>query len=521
MPRRWVKQLLLGLIATLLLGYSTMYSAVSVPNERSRLYLAVALVDHGTIAINEPAMRFGPILDTATFGDRLLSDKAPGSSFLGAALYGGVRLFSDADAWSVEELILLMRRGLMLPLGLLGFFALRALMRRTGVAEPIRDLISVGWLLGSSAFHYSTAYYGHQIVAVACIVALLFVIHAESVVQARPLRGALLAALAGAAAGLAGFTEYQAGVPAALLSLYVLFGPLGRRTVGALGFAVGALPFLIALGWYNTRAFGGPLQLSYHHLSNPALASIHGQGIGGITEPSFRAFRGAFFSLHRGLFVTSPMFVFAIPGVVVMWRRGRKRLALLLASTTLYFGLFIVSSNMWVAGWGFGPRLLVPAMGWMALLTAFGAQALHRHWLGDALLRGAVVTAVLYHQLVHAFFPEPPNTAENPILDVVVELARARLVAPNLVQAHLPGLWSLLPLAAVVAGISAWLLFRRMRIRRLVARLTLPLASLALVGLLLVYVRLAGPAWNAKERKDFTSYVRGLSYAETRGESED
>jgi hypothetical protein len=142
---------------------------------------------------------------------------------------------------------------------------------------------------------------------------------------------------------------------------------------------------------------------------------------------------------------------------------------------------------------------------------------LARRFTLDALLRGSIVTAILYHQTVHAFFPEPPNNAENPLLDVVAELGRARLVAPNLAEPLLSGLASLLPLALAVAAAVGFVLFARGRPRRLPGRIGLPIASLSVLGLLALYVGLAGPSYNPSQRLDFQSYVAGLDPGRTRG----
>src|SRR5688572_22053133 len=156
-----------------------MFQAISVPNERSRIYLAVALVDHGSFQINQPIKRFGWILDVAEFDGKVYSDKAPGSSLLAALAYGGLRIVYDAEAFDIGELIQLMRRGVMLPLGIVGFFALRRLLRRLGIMPGISDVVSLGWILGTAAFHYSTAFYGHQIVGVAFVLSLLWIEGAE------------------------------------------------------------------------------------------------------------------------------------------------------------------------------------------------------------------------------------------------------------------------------------------------------------------------------------------------------
>ncbi len=493
-------------VVALLLSYSTMPSGVTVPNERSRVYLAVAMVDHGTFAIDKPVARFGHIYDIARHDGHFYSDKAPGSSFVGAAVYGVLRLFTEADAWSIQELIGVMRRGLMVPLGVFGFLMLRRVLRQTGVVAPIGDLVSVGWILGTSAFHYSGAFFGHQIVAVVSIAALASIHAAE---HRRGSQSLLLAGLGGLFMGIAGLTEYQAGVVAVLLGLYVLLGPPGRLMRGV-GYALGGLPGLVLLGWYNTQAFGGPLELPYHHLPNPALAQLHGQGIGGVTTPTGEAFFGGMLSLHRGLFVTSPMFLFVIPGLVRAWRAGRRRLSVLLGLVGVYFVLFISSSSVWAAGWGFGPRLLIPAMPFLALLVAHGAQGLHRFAIFDALFRGSVIAGVLYHQCVRAFFPEPPDDAHNPILDVVWSLYQADLVAPNVIASLQTGVVSLVPLAIVVSGVVLWVSIRRMRARALFARAFVLLASGTVLAALSLYVGLSGPSWSDKKRRDFTAFVRGL-----------
>ena len=319
---------LLSLGVCVLLSYSTMFAAVSAPNERSRVYLAVALVDHGTLSIDEPVRRFGAILDTARFDDHLYSDKAPGSSLLGAALYGVVRLFTPSSAWTIEQLIQLMRTALMVPLGLVGFWVLRKLLQSLELRPGLVDLVSTGWILGTAAFHYSTAFYGHQIVATCLLLSLYFVERAE---HSRTPTAAALAA--GTCAGFAGITEYQAGIVSFFLALYVLAGPLRHQARAWLGFLAAALPFVLLLGAYHWLAFGGPFELSYHHLSHTHWQKIHTQGIGGITWPSAEALLGCTVSLHRGLFITSPMFLLAFAGAPVLWRH-RRRLALLLSLDT-------------------------------------------------------------------------------------------------------------------------------------------------------------------------------------------
>ena len=78
-----------------------MYNNISLPNERSRLYLAIAQVDHQTFSIDKPLRAHGRIGDRALFNGKHYSDKAPGTGFLGAVVYQTVRLFTSADDWNI------------------------------------------------------------------------------------------------------------------------------------------------------------------------------------------------------------------------------------------------------------------------------------------------------------------------------------------------------------------------------------------------------------------------------------
>lgn len=520
--RSALKPVLLTLLVAVLLGHTSMFSGVSLPNERSRAYLAVALVDDGTLRIDEPVRRFGNILDVARFDKHLYSDKAPGSSLLGAAAYGAVRLFTPAEAWPIGKVLSLMRLGIMLPLSLVGFWVARRLLRGLSLGPGVVDLASLGWILGSAAFHYSVAFYGHQIAAVCLLLGLWLVLKAEGSNPALPRsrRAAVLGAVgAGACGGLAGLTEYQAGVAALLLAVYVIAGPLRRRPWALFGFGLGALPFLVLLGGYHTLAFGGPLELSYHHLAHAAWQHIHTRGIGGITWPHGDAFVGGLLSLHRGLVPTSPMFLLCVPGAWLLWQRGHKRLCALLAGGCLYYALLISSSNMWVAGWAYGPRLLVAAMGWGTLLVGAGLQWVARWRVGELLGRASIAVGILLAQAVHAFFPEPPPEATNPLVDVVVSSFERGLVAPNIVSrwAGVHGLQSLVPLAGLLLIVLAVVLFEPLvRRRSRIERMSLAGVSAVLAAAALWCTALRGPGWLEGERRWFVQFVQGLDRQERR-----
>jgi len=512
----WRREFLLGALVLALLSYTWMFGRVTVPNERSRVYLTVAIVDHGSLSIDEPVRRFGAINDWARCDGRYYTDKAPGSSFLGVVPYAAVRVFTKAQDWSIERLVNVMRTWVMLPIGLLGFFLLRRLLRRCGRPEPTVDIASLGWVLGTAAFHYSTAFYGHQIVGVALVGALGLVLDAEREEARRrwlPMLGA------GLLAGVAGLTEYQAVIPCGMLALYVVAGPLRRRPGPLAAFVAGALPGAAALLVYNTLAFGGPFDLSYHYLVAADLRAIHGMGIGGVTSPAWDCMVGGLFSLHRGLFTTSPVFLLVFPGLFLLWRAKERRQAILLGVALLYFLLFISSTKIWFAGWSFGPRLLIPVMGWAMIPVAYAIDAMRTSVAGDGAARGLVLAGILYHQVVHAVFPELPEGATNPMLDAVLPALRLGVVSPNLGMQWLGlhGLWSLLPLALLVlAAIVVLLFIDRRRWPTRAERWSLFLAAFALVLPLALYCLLRKQGWGPDDIRWFTRdfMLQELSRAE-------
>ena len=443
LDRRTRDALLCGLVLCQL-AYSWMYSAISVPNERTRMYLTVALVDHGTFAIDAPLQRFGRVYDLARFGGHYYTDKAPGASLLAVPVYALARLTQPAAAFSANDVINLVRTYLMLPIALLGFIVLRSLLRALKVSEPSVDVCSLGFSLGSPMLHYGAAFYGHALVAVATLGCLRCLAWAGVLLPAdadagsswRRRAAALLGA--GACAGFCGLAEYQAVVLAGLLGLPLLLR-CTRAWLPDLGcFALGALPFAITLLAYNARAFGGPFALSYQHLVGESLQDLHGYGLAGATHPQWGALTGLLFSQHRGLLFTAPLAALGLVATTLCQRWLPRALWSVIGTATLYFVLIVASSSVWYGGWGFGPRLLVPVLGLLAIAAAVTMEALRAYTIIPVLVRASVIAGMIYQQLVHVTFAELPPEFAHPLADSALPLLRAGMAAPNLACKLLP-----------------------------------------------------------------------------------
>jgi hypothetical protein len=509
------RELLLSLAVLFVLAYAWMPTAgVSSPNERSRIYLAVSLVDQHTVTIDAPLRRFGTIFDMAQWKGHFLTDKAPGSSILAAAVYGTCQLVRPASAFSIEDLLTLMRRSIMLPVGLMGFLLFRRLARQLEMPEQVVHLVSLAWILGSAATHASAALVGHQMVSVCLLAALLLITQVERQLAGDGPQARLWPQCLGAGliAGFSVLTEYQSAIPFGLLALYTLAGPLRRRLTLSLCLVLGTLPGALGLLVYNKLAFGGFFEVSYHHLVNPGLQQLHGQGIGGVKLPRLAYAQGALVSWHRGLLTTSPFFLLVVPGLVAMWRQGLRRLALLIGACVASYVLFVCSTEIWFAGWGFGPRLMVPMMGLAALAAGFGLASLRSSWT-KGIAVGLCLWGILYTQTANAVFPELPERFTNPLPDILLPALRAGALVPNLATRLLGwhGLPSLLPLVLVL------LLLVVPALRRFAtsaegwrAHLRLALAGAATIGLFLLLVRLSGPGAAPASTERHIQWMRQL-----------
>ncbi len=148
---------------------------------------------------------------------------------------------------------------------------------------------------------------------------------------------------------------------AAMTSLFLL--TLDRRV--AIPLAAAALVSGGALIAYNLWAlgnvFGGYGSLG--HFSNPLLA-----GLAGLT-----------ISPNRGLFVFTPIVVFALWGIVEVWRRGDELRWLRYLTVALGAHVVIYAKfDEWWAGYTYGPRYFTDVLPLLFVLVAYGLAPIWR-----------------------------------------------------------------------------------------------------------------------------------------------
>lgn len=420
-------------------------------------------------------------LDVALAEGRLYPNKPPGTTLLALPAYAvawwlGRLLGAAPESW--RTLTLNFYLATVFSIGLasaLGGVALWRLSRRLhpGVAEPWHVAAALACGLGTILWPFSTMLFDHAAAAAAGIAGFLFVVEA---CEASAGRAARLAA-AGFVLGLGVLVSYTVVLIIPLIALYALARL--RREAGSLAYFVagGVAPAIFLLG-YHWQAFGSPWTIA-----NSLQLEIFGQSeerfLGVFARPDPGVLGELLVGRRRGLFASSPVLVLAIYGLYDAFRRRRLD-PWVGAGVAVVYLLMNASFNAWHGGNSFGPRYLVPALPFLGLYLAPAFARWPRAGGALAAASAAIVLAAT------AADPQIASQVERPMLESVVPgylgddpVSRnpvgvyegraftvfrrasfpARWNSFNLGELLFPGsAWSLLPLLALVAAGTGWLL---------------------------------------------------------------
>ncbi|WP_238542220.1 hypothetical protein [Sphingomonas sp. PAMC 26621] len=351
------------------------------PNTATRLFAAIALVEHGDARID----RYQSLtIDKAQFGNgaarHYYMDKAPGMTVMAVPAVWAVNAVSGTR--SQDEVIdianprLRAFLGVRLSLAVAGsaalltaFAAVLLLDLGTGITgSPAAGLFAaLGYALGSVAWGWSTTLFGHAPVAALLLIATWAIWRGTS--GPRALGRWRYPVMAGLALGWAAAIEFQAALAGLAIGVWALWrtrrtaGPVRNRLYAAalLSASVALLPVLA----YNEIAFGTPFVLGYQ-----GVVGFQGmnEGLFGLTYPKPFALWEILFGLRRGLFWVAPVLLLGVVGLVRLIRTPATRDLGWLAVAVVTIALLVNASyHYWDGGASVGPRHAVPAIPFLAL----------------------------------------------------------------------------------------------------------------------------------------------------------
>jgi hypothetical protein len=188
--------------------------------------------------------------------------------------------------------------------------------------------------------------------------------------------------LAGAA--LTAMAAFRLTAPFIVVCLLPL---VGRRRRDWGRFLLGALPLPLVLAVYNLAAFGSPLKQGYG--SGQISSSLH------LGSRIAQGFPGLLVSPGRGLFVYSPVLLFAIYGAV----RGWQTLLFRCCALALVVHVVVTANiDKWYGGESFGARKLGDVLPIFAVLLVPAVDSLVRSrwkWLFGVALAWSVLVELL------------------------------------------------------------------------------------------------------------------------------
>ena len=379
-------------------------------NQNVMFDLTRAVVERRTLWIDGYHRNSG---DVAVFENHVYSNKPPGVSFLAAIPYAAIHAISSENpddwkvltrnAWIVNVLVC----GLM---GALISAFLYLFLIRAQVPREWSIAVSAVVAFGTPVFAYSTMLFLHVPSALLTLLSFVWSRHSRD----------WRSAAAGAAAGLNALCNFVA-IP--LLPVFLLRAvwkserPLRR----AIAFTAGAIPFLLLFAWYQLQIYGSVFRNPAN--LNPAFTRSDAAEV--LVPPSLQALAGITISPYRGLIFLSPILIFALAGLIVMFRRRAFPDALTISAVCAVFIGVNICFNNWDAGSAIGPRYILPIIPLLGIAMASVSGWWKPLWIALA------IVSISHNMVATAVDPQVPITIENPLFDYEYPLFLFGSLAPE------------------------------------------------------------------------------------------
>ena len=215
----------------------------------------------------------------------------------------------------------------------------------------------------------------------------------------------------GSVVGLAVGLMVAARPPTAIVGMtligYVAYR--SRREGGkSILFCLAALLLTMAYNvWYFGSLEGGYAQINATHQLRHAVQ-------GTWSTPLMQGLGGLLFSPSRGLFIYSPVLLFALAGIVHAFREPRGAPLQWLAVAWVASLLVMSKYSVWWGGHSFGPRLLADFLPVAALLLVPALNRAERSRTARGLFLGLYGLSVVVQIIGAFFYPSPRAVDWNP-----------------------------------------------------------------------------------------------------------
>ncbi len=433
------------IVALLLLLCYGFFRQVPAWNEYSRYDLTRALVEQGTTRIDAYQQNTG---DKAFYDGHYYSDKPPGTSLLGAPIYAmELAATRAAGTGAPDPLTGIQIQAFFisaLPTVLLVLLMLDLLRKEVGEVWAL--IVSLGYGLGTIAFPFATMFFGHASATFFLFAAFYVLWRARETTGWDWRHG-----LAGFLAAWAVTVDVSTAFGVVLLLLYVMAGARASSRAAAMRWRALALVIAGAVvpaalfGAYNLASFGSPFRLGYNDLANGGFAAGMGSGILGVGWPSLSVASDLLVGA-RGLLVLAPWLMLAPAGVAALRHRDLRREAAVCATMVVAYLTFNAGYYLPFGGWTPGPRFMLPALPFAALLVAWAPRSLRPL---TALQIAASVALVLVATVT---MPNAPEMYTDPLTQLWVPRLLARDLADTVAWLQW-GLHGMEPLVVLVAGL--------------------------------------------------------------------
>jgi hypothetical protein len=397
------------------------------PNNATRMFAAISLVEDHDATIDDYAAL---TIDKAQFGGHTYMDKAPGMTLMAVPVVAATNWLTGTDARQERILIPELGAGrLMEPRVRMAAALTSALLTAIattmlfGMTATLTGSIGAGlfaslaYAFGTPIWGWSTTIFGHAAAAALLLIATVAIWRGTR--EPRPPGGAAL--IAGLAIGWAIVVEYQAALTGFAIGLWALWRlwrhPADARRPPMLIAAGGALVALVPLAIYNLIAFGTPFRLGYE-----GVVGFDGmrQGLFGLTYPKPDVIGEILWGADKGLIWVAPILIAAPVGLALLIRRRETRdLGLLALAAAAIVVLINASYVYWDGGSSTGPRLSVPAIGFMAIGLG-PVWTWCRHRAARAALATLLAVSMLLNLIIAAVDITSPESIAWPVWNWIV-----------------------------------------------------------------------------------------------------